>query len=343
MLVCALAPIAQIGQHGPMTVLRRSGGALVESGGGLRSALVIVQMSACVVLVIGAALLFQGFRTALNSARGDRVGEPIVAVVEAAGRYGNPDAGRQYFARLEHEAKGAWQVASVDWISTLPGGRPSTATVRLEQAPAGTTHASIDAMTPSGRDLIAMTLKSGRPFGGQDSATSCPVVLVNEAAEAKYFQGAALGRSLRDSSDHRVDIAGVTKDTEDAKEPRVYFYERQTLATPSRDVEPKAFSLSIPPAEPAVSPEVDLDIDIASTGTSAPSARRSKRDTLSTRGTAAKPRSSTARRRRRTSAARRSARRSSSPTAIASRSRASSTKAFCVFCSGGRSRWSTSR
>src|SRR5262249_13825481 len=67
MLVCALAPLAQVHRHGPMMVLRRSGGPLVESGGRLRSALVVAQMSASVVLVVGAALLFQGFRAALQS------------------------------------------------------------------------------------------------------------------------------------------------------------------------------------------------------------------------------------------------------------------------------------
>ncbi|HTM27448.1 MAG TPA: ABC transporter permease [Vicinamibacterales bacterium] len=267
MLACALAPLAQIEQHGPMTVLRRSGGPLVESGGWLRSALIVAQMGVTVVLGIGAALLFQEFRAALASGRGDRLGQPIVAVVEAAARYGNPQAGRQYFSRLEHETKGASQIASVDWISTLPGGRPSTAVVRLEQAPAGRTHASIDAMTPSGRDLIAMTLTSGRMFGGQDDPSSCRVALMNEAASVKYFGGEALGRSFQDASGRRVDVVGVVKKGKDAAEdPRVYFYERQTLVSPSHNVEAKPVSLPIPPAAPAVSPDVDMDIDVASPG-----------------------------------------------------------------------------
>jgi len=268
MLVSALAPLVQVHRHGPMTVLRRSGGPLVESGGRLRSALVVAQLGASVVLVVGAALLFQGFRAALQSARAERLGEPIVAVVEAAARYADPEAGRQYFDSLEREAKAQWQIASVDWISTLPGGRPSSAAVRLEQPPAGRTQASIDTMTPSGRDLLAMTLVSGRLFGGRDSPGSCRVALVNEAAAAKYFQGTALGRSLHDASGRRIDVIGVVREEKEAQaaqdDPRVYFAERQTLTAPSPSVEIRSFTVPIPAA--AALADTDLDVDIASPG-----------------------------------------------------------------------------
>ena len=75
------------------------------------------------------------------------------------------------------------------------------------QAPAGTAHASIDTVTPSGRDLSAMSMESGRMFGGQDTAASCRVALVNQVAAAQYFDGTAVGRSLRDASGRRIDVA----------------------------------------------------------------------------------------------------------------------------------------
>ena len=46
----------------------------------------------------------------------------------------------------------------------------------------------------------------------------------------------------------------------------MYFYERQTLTTPSRDVELKPFKLRIAQAMPAVSPDVDIDLNVASPG-----------------------------------------------------------------------------
>jgi putative ABC transport system permease protein len=272
--VCALAPLVQVQQHGPMTVLRRSGGGLVESRVTLRSVLVVAQVGVCVVLVIGAALLYQGFRAALASARSDRLGQPIVAVVEAVARYGSPESGREYFDRLEREARDVWQIGSVDWTAALPGGRSPTAAVRLEQAPAGITQVSIDVMTPSGRDLSAMTLAGGRMFGGRDTPASCRVALVNEAAATRYFDGAALGRSLRDASGRRIDVIGVVKDAKEGKGAKrtkdtkelVYLYDRQTLTAPSREAALRPFGLPITAALPAVSPEIDLDIDIASPG-----------------------------------------------------------------------------
>ena len=99
MLVCSLAPMTQVGRYGPMTVLRRSGDGGSTSVGWLRSTLAAAQMAVCVVLVIGTALLFQGFRQALRTARGDRLGEPIVAVLDAGARFARPDAGRDYYAR----------------------------------------------------------------------------------------------------------------------------------------------------------------------------------------------------------------------------------------------------
>jgi hypothetical protein len=261
MFVCALAPLAEIDRHGAMTALRQ-GGAAVTQTGWLRSMLVIVQMGACVVLVIAAALLLQNFRGSLRSVRGDRIGEPVVATLEAAALYANESAGRRFFGDAERQVLGVPHVGGVAWVAMLPGGRSYDSAFRAEPAPLGWTTVAVDTMMPPGRDLLALKLTSGRPFGGQDGPASCRVALVNEAAATRYFAGSALGRSFRDSGDRRVDIVGVVQARKSDAVPRVYYYDRQTGKEPTAVVNEESIRIPVdaPPAQ------ADLDVNIASPG-----------------------------------------------------------------------------
>src|SRR5262249_12753815 len=115
MLLCALMPLTHIQQYGAMGVLQRSGGPASTPGGMLRTVLVIAQMSVCVLLVIGAALLFAGFRQSLRTVRVERLGQPIVAVVEAAAGYGRPLAGQDYFRRVDADVLRSPGIMSTAW------------------------------------------------------------------------------------------------------------------------------------------------------------------------------------------------------------------------------------
>ena len=269
MLLCALAPAAQINQHGPMTVLRRSEGTASTSVGRLRSALVVAQMGVCVILVIATALLFEGFRQALRTIRAENLGQPVVAVLEASGGYARPAAGEDYFRRAEDAVARAPGVIGTAWVGTLPGGRNAGLSVRLEQPRSGSKEAAIPAVTLPGAKLLELTLVAGRPFGGQDGPFSCRVALVNGEANAEYFGGGAVGRSIEDSAGRRIDIIGLVTPRRpragESSGPLVYFYERQALTPPSPEVRLERLRLPIPPATP---PPVDVEIamNVASTG-----------------------------------------------------------------------------
>ena len=262
MLVCGMAPLAEVHRHGPMAALRQ-GAAAVTPVGWLRSLLVVAQMGACVVLVIGAALLLENFSRSLRSVKGERIGQPIVATLEPSGRYANEYAGREFFRQAEHEARGVPHVGGVVWIATLPGGRSYDSTVRIEPPPAGFSTVAIETLTLPGRDLVALTLTAGRTFGGADGPATCRVALVNQTAESAYFAGAAIGRSFRDSSGRRVDIVGVVNAPKEHDGPRVYYDERQAERAPSTAIDKE--SIRIPMTAPAAAP-ADLDVNIASPG-----------------------------------------------------------------------------
>src|SRR5262245_59698730 len=82
MMVCALAPMSQLHKQGPMTVLRRSGDGGATGIGRLRSVVVAAQIMTCVLLVIGSAVLVQGFRSAVRTLRAEQIGQPVVAILD---------------------------------------------------------------------------------------------------------------------------------------------------------------------------------------------------------------------------------------------------------------------
>lgn len=259
MLVCGLAPVAELRRHQPMMTLRE-GGPSVTSNGWLRSALVIAQMGACVVLVVAAALLLADFRSALRSVRGERIGQPIVATLEASARFSNERAGRDMFRQAQDEAMTVPRVGGVAWVATLPGGRAYESGFRIDPSPAGWHTVAIDTATPAGRDLLSLKVIAGRPFGGQDGPATCRVALVNQSAAKAYFDGGAVGRSFRDSSDRRVDIVDVVQPPKEDSDPRIYFFERQRATGPSQATARE--SIRVPFGSASAAP-ADLEQNIA--------------------------------------------------------------------------------
>lgn len=265
MVVCALAPLARIRREGTFTVLRRSGGGQVTGTGALRSVLVVAQMAACAVLILGTAGLLQGFRQSLRTARAEHLGDAIIATFEASARFAQPLRGQRYFRALEHEAQRISALTSTAWISTPPGGRPVEQSVRIEAPPTTWKDVSIDTLPlPSGREMAKVKLEAGRLFGGGDSRLTCRVAIVNVPAAERYFSGDALGRAIRGGADRRIDIVGVVSyaDARAAEsEPIVYLFERQSsLAMPAEPVH-QSFRL---PIFPAVPPAMEVAVTTAS-------------------------------------------------------------------------------
>jgi ABC-type lipoprotein release transport system permease subunit len=268
MIVCALAPMLRIRQNSPMAVLRRSGSGQVTSIGTLRTALVITQMAVCCVLMIGTGVLLQGVQKSLRTLRAERLGEPIVSTLDAEVRFADPDAGAEYFRRVETEMRAIGGITSVAWTSTVPGGRAPDQPVRVEQAVTAGRGISVDTRPfPSGRAVKTLELKSGRLFGGVDTVSSCRVTVINAAAAKRYFDDNAVGRALLDASGRRIDIVGVVASTDPAAsgadEPTFYFFDRQFAAEIPSDVRHEQFRIRALPPNP---PLVDIDITVASAG-----------------------------------------------------------------------------
>lgn len=263
MLLCGLAPLAQVRQIGSMTILRRGDGVGMPVRG-LRTVLAVTQMGVCVVLVIGAASVMQAFRDAVRTVRAATVGQPIIAVLESAAQYGRPDVGLEYFREAKRAVDAASGVGQTALVAVLPGGRAAEATYRVEPPERAVVEAAIRTAVPDGKGLVALTIVAGRGFGGGDGPASCRVALVNQQAADRYFGGEAVGRAMRDAAGHRVDVVGVAQPKAAAAaddDPLVYLYSRQTGDAPATAIAPRRYLLR---RATSLGPPVDLDVNVAS-------------------------------------------------------------------------------
>ena len=131
------------------------------------------------------------------------------------------------------------------------------------------------AFTAESFAFITLPPAAGRLFGAQDTAASCPAVIVNTEAADALFDGDAVGRTMDDPAGRRVEIIGVVSlrnaepatrpalsersESQAPRRPTVYYYASQ-MGTPLDRVGPARFRV---PSEPQLSRAV-LDANVVS-------------------------------------------------------------------------------
>jgi predicted permease len=255
MTACGLVPLFQVKDDRPEVVLRREGRGPSNAMRRLRGGLVVAQMACCSLLVISTALLIDTFHAALRTTASQRLGDPLLATVDAAAGFDNPGDGLAYFHEVESAARGLPGALGAAWMETPPGSRPSWRTVRVEPPglPLQDVVMDVVAFTPDWIDRIAWPPRAGRAFARRDSPQSCRVAIVNHVAAETFFDNDAVGRAIEDPANRRVEIIGVvaTPRPEHAR-PLIFYYPEQTplpLNTPG----PGRFRVPVRPSPtPAV-------------------------------------------------------------------------------------------
>jgi putative ABC transport system permease protein len=252
-VACGVVPLFEIRHDRPATVLQRESVGPSKAMRRLRDGLVVAQMACCCLLVISTGLLLQGFRTALQTSAANRLGPSVLATFEARHRFSRPDLGLQYFRDAEQaamELPGVWAAA---WAGTMPGGRPAWQSVLVEppQLPVREVVMDVAAFTPRSLEDVTLPPIAGRMFGGEDTARTCTVVIVNEEAAEFLFDGDAVGRSIEDPAGRRVEIIGVVSTrradgTRARDRPAIYYYAEQT-GTPLDRKAPARFRVPVRP------------------------------------------------------------------------------------------------
>ena len=263
-LGCGMVPLLENRHDTPGAVLRRGPRRPSASMQRLRHVLVVFQMSACCALVISAASLSRALDATLRTSASERLGRPLLATVESKEEFYRPDLGIEFFRRVEQEVRAEPGTVSAAWVGRLPGGGASWYQVKVE--PPGLASrdvaASAGLFRPSSLARVRLPPKRGRMFGGMDTADTCRVVVVTEAAAGALFEDDAVGRVLADPRGQQVEIVGVVTpspapDARAPDEPAVYYYAGQgdVPFTPDAPV-----TFKVPVLPPVASAVLDLNV-----------------------------------------------------------------------------------
>jgi putative ABC transport system permease protein len=206
--------------------LIKSGGKTSSVGTGrhrLRSVLVVVEVAASLVVLIGAGLMIRSFVSLSHVDPGFRSERLLtLQVTLPRNKYPNPVQQAQFFDRLLPRLAGLPGVKGVGGISVLPlSGWGQTAEVTLEKrvVETGDPHppVALRISTPDYFSVMGIALLKGRVFTPADNAQSSPVVIVEQGLADRLWPGEeAIGKRLKvsDSSVTGVsrEVVGVVHD-----------------------------------------------------------------------------------------------------------------------------------
>jgi len=247
---CGLLPLGTIRADEPAAILRQDVEGLSPRARRVRQALVVGTMSCVCVLVVCTGLLMDGLKVSLRTVAGRNLGEPVVAQLDVDQGSNGEVNGLDYFTRVQLAVTKISGVSAAAWTNALPGRPPVWQLQRFEIAdpPTADVSLSVQAFTPSTIKQVVPTPVSGRMFGGIDAPGGCLAVMVNEAAEAEFFGGHAVGQAMVDPTGARVEIVGTLAERKPA-DPAVYYYADQ-IATPFGQAGSMKYRVAVlPPAE----------------------------------------------------------------------------------------------
>jgi len=211
-VVFGLVPLLQAWRLDPQATLKSEGlhGASTgRSGRRTQRALVMGELALAVMLVIGAALLVRSFSQVMQVDAGFHTTGVIKAEYQLpASRYPmdfskwpNLIEIHAFTSRLLQRAS---QLPGVDAAAVSgthpldPGFTNSFQVVGREAESANWPELSIRSVTPSYFRVIGLALSRGRLLRDADATTATPVLVVNQAAAARFFQGREpLGARIR--------------------------------------------------------------------------------------------------------------------------------------------------
>src|SRR5688572_31822502 len=231
-LACGLAPLFDTRDDKPSVVLQREVAGPSKAMTRVNTGLVLMQMTGCSLLVISTALLLQGFRAALDTEAGRRLGNPVLVTMEALPSP-SPDPGRRYFDDALASVASVATVAETVWAARLPGVRAAWQWVRFDP-PASERREMAMRIGPLDADAlehIALPPVSGRLFGAFD-AGECGTIVLNEPAAQAMFSGHPVGRVIDTPAGGPLEVIGVArpKDPREAKLPKAYDHPSATAA-----------------------------------------------------------------------------------------------------------------
>ena len=234
----------------------------------MRNALVVVELSLSLILLIGAGLLVRSFIALLRADLGVNPNAVVTMSLELpTAKYADPQARRNFFNQLLQRVASLPGVVQASAASTLPiNGYNNGSRFRIVGQPvlekSKEPQANFRIITPDYFAAIGTPLRQGRVFSASDDAQAAPVVLVNESFVARYLKGSSpLGQriSLGNESEKSCEIVGVvasamSEDLNELEEPTFYLPFAQH---PAQDL---SLIVRAPGAETSVVPSIRQEL-----------------------------------------------------------------------------------
>ncbi|HXR97540.1 MAG TPA: ABC transporter permease [Terriglobales bacterium] len=210
----------------------------------LRGALVVVQVSLALILLVGAGLMALGFRSLLNASNGYDPGAVLTMQMNFPGTdfyKSSVNRGIFYDQAMQRLAAIPGVVAVASAASVPLGNNYSRTRFSIEGRPPAESSAEpalLQFVSPGYFDLLHVPMVSGRDFSLSDGPSNQPVALVSRQFAAHYFPGEnPIGQHIQRGSAPGngawLTIVGVVGDiqydwSDRAPEPTIYFCTRQS-------------------------------------------------------------------------------------------------------------------
>jgi predicted permease len=201
-----LLPALHVARHGARAQIAETGAGLTTSPGQnrVRRGLVIGQVAASLVLLVGALLLSRSFMNLLELDRGIGTERLTSVRVEALQEAATRDDVARYVARVLDALNGIPGVesaaASTNYLPMRGGGFRSSAALPTGDGGAAP-QVAYTGVTPNFFDVLEIPLLRGRSFGEDEQRGSNAAVVNRRLAELLWPGQDAVGRQLRLEAD----------------------------------------------------------------------------------------------------------------------------------------------
>jgi putative ABC transport system permease protein len=221
-ILFGLAPALQASAGNLHETLKEGARGMSEGGhrGKLRALLVVAEMGVALVLMTGAGLLMQSFSRLMKVNPGFSSDHLMTFLLNLPpNRYEQPDMQRQFYRQLLEQTKFVPRVESAALTNFLPLAGP---TRFVFFCPEGTVCQGIGKdplinmrqVSTGYFETVRTPILQGRVFTEQDTATSPPVVVVNQTVADRYWpRQNPIGKHLANSRDMiQREVIGVVAD-----------------------------------------------------------------------------------------------------------------------------------
>lgn len=242
-LLFALVPAIQTSKFDLAGTLRSEMAGVARGRGKswVRSTLVVVQVSLCFILLVGAGLLLESLQKIRSDSPGFSTNGVLVTAVNLVASGYDAERAKSFQEELIDRVQALIGVESAAFARQTPLGYGTFSSAPIavdgyQPAPDEQPSADYNQVGPSYFATIGIPLVSGREFTRSDNETAAPVAIINETLAARYWPGKnPVGERLQ-AKDKWMQIVGVAKTSKyySMRElPKPFFYvpRRQDFST----------------------------------------------------------------------------------------------------------------